>query len=71
MGESNTSEALKAARRQQVIWGYIEGVAVTGADIDPLVVTRGGGVVAIDSKWRTEVTADVQLLECLAASRDR
>lgn len=42
MGESNTSEVLKAARKQQVVWGYIESVAVTGGDIDHLVVTRRG-----------------------------
>lgn len=67
MGESNTSEVLKAARKQQVVWGYIESVAVTGGDIDHLVVTRAGGVLAIDSKWRNKVTADVLTSDAAAA----
>lgn len=67
MGESNTSEVLKAARKQQVVWGYIESVAVTGGDIDHLVVTCAGGVLAIDSKWRNKVTADVLTSDAAAA----
>lgn len=55
MGESNTSEVLKAAKKHKVVWGYVESVAVSGGDIDHLVVTRAGGVLAIDSKWRNEV----------------
>jgi len=58
MGESNTSEVLKAAKKHRVVWGYVESVAVSGGDIDHLVVTRAGGVLAIDSKWRNGVTAD-------------
>lgn len=67
MGESNTSEVLKTARKQHAVWGYIESVAVTGGDIDHLVVTRAGGVLAIDSKWRNKVTADVLTSDAAAA----
>ena len=66
MGESNTSEVLQSARKQKVVWGYVESVAVTG-DIDHLVVTRAGGVLAIDSKWRNDVTADMLTSDAAAA----
>lgn len=45
MGESNTSEVLQSARKQKVIWGYVESVAITGGDIDHLVVTRRAGLL--------------------------
>lgn len=32
MGESNTSEVLKSARKQKVVWGYVESVAVSDGD---------------------------------------
>jgi hypothetical protein len=67
LGESNTSEVLKAAKKHQVLWGYVEGAATSGGDIDHLVVTRRGGVLAIDSKWRNTVTADVLDRDAAAA----
>jgi hypothetical protein len=67
MGESNTNEVLQSAKKQKAVWGYIESVAVTGGDIDHLVVTRAGGVLAIDSKWRNEVTADMLTSDAGAA----
>lgn len=67
MGESNTSEVLQSARKQRIVWGYVESVAVTGGDIDHLVVTRAGGVLAIDSKWRNQVTADTLTSDAAAA----
>lgn len=65
LGEDNTTEVLKSARRK-AIWGFVTGVETGGGDIDHLVVTRSGGVLAIDSKWRNEVTAE--LLETMAIS---
>lgn len=54
LGESNTSEALKKAKRKGLVWGCVEGISVDGGDIDHLVVTRNGGVVAIDTKWMSD-----------------
>jgi hypothetical protein len=65
LGEDNTTEILKAARRRS-IWGFIASMETSGGDIDHVVVTRQGGVLAIDSKWRNEVTAE--LLETMAIS---
>jgi hypothetical protein len=64
-GEDNTTEVLKAARRKSV-WGFVASMAVIGGDIDHLVVTRSGGVLAIDSKWSNEVTVD--RLEAMAVA---
>jgi hypothetical protein len=54
-GEENTRDELKRARRRGHIWGWVDSVTLAVGDIDHLVVTRHGGLVAIDSKWRTRV----------------
>ncbi|WP_028645061.1 nuclease-related domain-containing protein [Nocardioides sp. URHA0020] len=65
LGEDNTTDVLKAAQRNAV-WGFVTGMETGGGDIDHLVVTRSGGVLAIDSKWSNQVTAE--LLETMATS---
>lgn len=57
-GEENTREELKRAKRKGLIWGSIDSVNLSSGDIDHLVVTRSGGLVALDSKWRTEPVTD-------------
>lgn len=52
-GEDATRDELERARRKKLIWGWVDSVTVQSGDIDHLVVTKAGGVVAIDSKWRT------------------
>lgn len=54
-GEDFTKDELKRARRKKLIWGWVDSVTVQNGDIDHLVVTRSGGLVAIDSKWRSGV----------------
>ena len=56
-GEDNTTDVLKSARRT-TIWGFVAGVETLGGDIDHLVVTRSGGVLAIDSKWCNKATPE-------------
>jgi hypothetical protein len=53
LGEDNTRDELKIARRRRLIWSSIDSVPFDQGDIDHLVITRRGGLVAIDSKWRT------------------
>lgn len=53
-GEDNTRGELRRARRRRLIWGWVDSVTLETGDIDHLVVTREGGVLAIDSKWRNE-----------------
>jgi hypothetical protein len=52
-GEDFTKDELKRARRKKLIWGWVDSVTLQSGDIDHLVVTRAGGLVAIDSKWRS------------------
>jgi hypothetical protein len=53
-GEDFTRDELERARRRKLIWGWVDAVTVQSGDIDHLVVTKAGGLVAIDSKWRTD-----------------
>jgi hypothetical protein len=52
-GEDFTQDELKRARRRKLIWGWVDSVTLQTGDIDHLVVTKSGGLVAIDSKWRS------------------
>lgn len=56
-GEDQTVDVLKKARRRRLIWGWVDGVATASGDIDHFVITRMGGLVAIDSKWRNDFTS--------------
>lgn len=57
-GEDNTRSELQMAKRRRVIWGWVDSITLQNGDIDHLVVTRRGGLVAIDTKWRSD-THDV------------
>jgi hypothetical protein len=57
-GEDNTRSELQTAKRRRLIWGWVDSITLQNGDIDHLVVTRRGGLVAIDTKWRTD-THDV------------
>lgn len=52
-GEDFTRDELVRARRKKLIWGWVDSVTLQTGDVDHLVVTRSGGLVAIDSKWRS------------------
>ena len=72
-GEENTREELARAARRGHIWGWVDSVTLAVGDIDHLVVTRKGGLVAIDSKWRSRVDAAGRdaMIEDANASRRR
>jgi hypothetical protein len=53
-GEDNTRSELQVAKRKRLIWGWVDSITLQSGDIDHLVITRRGGLVAIDTKWRTE-----------------
>ncbi len=54
-GEENTSSELTRAKRRRVIWDWVDSISLEVGDIDHLVITRRGGLVAIDSKWRNQL----------------
>lgn len=71
-GEENTREELQRARNHGTIWGWVDSLTVEGGDVDHIVISRKGGIVAIDSKWRTRVDAqgrDVMVRQALVARR--
>jgi hypothetical protein len=57
-GEENTRDELQRAKRKGLVWGSIDSVNLGTGDIDHLVVTRDGGLIVLDSKWRTESVTD-------------
>ena len=62
-GEENTRDELRTAQRKKLIWGWVDSLALERGDLDHLVVTRAGGVVAIDSKWRNHITDHAAIIE--------
>ena len=54
-GEEDTRTELQIARRRRLIWGWVDSITLKDGDIDHVVVTRHGGVVAIESKWRNTI----------------
>jgi hypothetical protein len=56
LGEDNTRGELQRAKRRRLIWGWVDSINLQAGDLDHLVVTRRGGIVVLDSKWRNRVT---------------
>ena len=61
-GEGNTTDVLRSACRRRRVWAWVDGVAVDGGDIDHVVATRRGGLVVMDSKWRSEIADPAPLV---------
>lgn len=53
-GEENTRDELKRAKRRRVIWDWVDSINLQAGDLDHVVVTRRGGIVVLDSKWRNQ-----------------
>ena len=56
-GEDNTRSELQRAKRRRLIWGWVDSISLQAGDLDHVVITRRGGLVAVDSKWRNQITA--------------
>ncbi|BBH17375.1 hypothetical protein Back2_16620 [Nocardioides baekrokdamisoli] len=54
-GEEATRDELARAKRKRIIWGWVDSIDLQIGDIDHIVVSRAGGLIAIDSKWRSDV----------------
>jgi hypothetical protein len=70
-GEDATREELKRAKRKGLIWGWVDSVALQAGDLDHLVVTRNGGLIAVDSKWRSEGKDAAAMADSAAKARLR
>lgn len=53
-GEDATRDELGRARRKRLIWGWVDSIGLEAGDLDHVVVTRNGGLLSIDSKWRSD-----------------
>lgn len=58
-GEDNTRSELQRAKRRRLVWDWVDSITLQAGDLDHVVITRSGGIVVLDSKWRTEVTPGV------------
>ena len=70
-GEDATREELKRAKRKGLIWGWVDSVALQAGDLDHLVITRNGGLIAIDSKWRSDGNDAAAMADSAAKARLR
>jgi len=68
-GEENTTDELRRAQNRKLIWGWVDGVGLQRGDLDHFVVTRRGGLVVLDSKFRTD--PNLTLTEQLAKDASR
>jgi hypothetical protein len=55
-GEDNTRSELQRAKRLKLVWGWVDSLGLQHGDIDHLVVTRNAGLLAVDSKWRSQIS---------------
>jgi len=60
-GEDNTRSELQRAKRKKLVWGWVDSLGLQHCDIDHLVVTRKAGLVAVDSKWRSQISDTVDM----------
>ncbi|MDP3969358.1 MAG: hypothetical protein Q8Q02_13900 [Nocardioides sp.] len=70
-GEENTRTELHRARRKGLIWGWVDSITLRTGDLDHLVVTRKGGLVAVDSKWRHLATDTGEMARAATKARLR
>ncbi len=67
-GEEFTRDELTKARRRRLIWGSVHGLAIASGDIDHLVLTRNGRLIAIDSKRRNDPDRSTLIRDAHAAA---
>ena len=70
-GEENTTSELKSARRKRLIWGWVDSISLQAGDLDHLVVTRHGGLIAIDSKFRNQAGDTIDMAAAAKKARLR
>lgn len=70
-GEDNTRSELQKAKRRRLVWGWVDSITLQAGDLDHVVITRSGGIVVLDSKWRSEVTPGIVAEMTASAQRTR
>ena len=67
-GEDSTTDELRKAKRRGLIWGFVNGVATSTGDVDHVVVTKRGGIVAVDSKYHAHLRSDTVQRDLVSAA---
>lgn len=70
-GEENTRSELQRAKRKRLVWGWVDSISLQAGDLDHLVVTRHGGLVAVDSKWRNQASDTIDMARAANKARLR
>ncbi|RYB96180.1 hypothetical protein EUA06_00925 [Nocardioides glacieisoli] len=70
-GEDNTRSELQRAKKRKLIWDWVDSIPLQASDLDHVVVTRSGGVVVLDSKFRTDLTSAGVAEMTVSAARAR
>jgi hypothetical protein len=70
-GEENTRSELQRAKRKRLVWGWVDSISLGVGDLDHLVVTRRGGLIAVDSKWRNRASDTVNMARAADKARLR
>lgn len=70
-GEENTRSELRIAKRKRLIWGSVDSIGLLIGDVDHFVVTRRGGLVVVDSKWRSDVADVAEMAKAAARVKTR
>lgn len=70
-GEENTRDELRSAKRRRVIWDWVDSINLQAGDLDHVVVTRRGGLVVLNSKWRNETSDTDRVAMARSAQRAR
>lgn len=70
-GEEFTRDELRRAKKKRSVWGWVDSINLQAGDLDHLVLTRSGGFVAIDSKWRSDGRDTAEMARSAARARLR
>lgn len=70
-GEDFTRDELKKARRHHAVWSWVDSITLQYGDIDHIVITRSGGILAVDSKWSSDTSGGTASSMAQAATKVR
>ena len=70
-GEDNTRSELQRAKKRKLVWDWVDSIPLQASDLDHVVVTRSGGVVVLDFKFRTDLTSAGVAEMAVSAARAR
>jgi hypothetical protein len=70
-GEEATRDELRRAKKKRIVWDWVDSINLQVGDLDHVVVTRNCGLIAVDSKWRSDGRDADAMAESAARARLR